>query len=52
MFYDPSKHIDIKYHFILDMVHQGARRLHCIGIDVQVADILSKPLGKVKLLTF
>eukprot|EP00253_Pinus_taeda_P032032 PITA_32032 len=30
VFYDHSKHIDISYHFIWDMVHRGARRLHCI----------------------
>ena len=27
------------------------RRLHCIETDVQVADILSKPRGKVKFVT-
>ena len=34
VFYDLSKHIDITYHFIWDMVLRGARRLHRIGIDV------------------
>ena len=34
------------------MVQQGATRLRHIGIDDQVADILTKPLGKVKFLTF
>ena len=50
MFHDRSKHIDIRYHFIRDM--RGAVRLDHIGIDEQVADILTKPLGKVKFLTF
>eukprot|EP00253_Pinus_taeda_P003412 PITA_03412 len=52
VFHDRSKHIDIKYHYIQDMVQQGAIRLQHIGTDEQVADILTKPLGKVKFLTF
>ena len=52
MFCDRSKHIDIKYHYIWDMVQQGAVRLDYIGTHEQVADILTKPLGKVKFLTF
>ena len=52
VFHDRSKHIDIRYHFIRDMVQRGAVRLDHIGTDEQVADILTKPLGKVKLLTF
>eukprot|EP00253_Pinus_taeda_P014565 PITA_14565 len=31
MFHDRSKHIDIRYHFILDMVQWGAIRLRHIG---------------------
>jgi len=34
------------------MVKQGAIRLQHIGTDEQVAHILTKPLGKVKFLTF
>eukprot|EP00253_Pinus_taeda_P036255 PITA_36255 len=52
VFHDCSKHIDIKYHFIRDMVQRGAIRLHHLRTDLQVADILTKPLGKVKFLTF
>eukprot|EP00253_Pinus_taeda_P027607 PITA_27607 len=52
VFHDRSKHIDIRYHFIQDMVQRGAIRLHHIGTDEQVADILTKPLGKVKFLVF
>jgi len=44
--------IDIRYCLIYDMVSQWARRLHRIETDVQVADILSKPQGKVKFVTF
>jgi len=52
MFHNCSKHIDIRYHFIQDMVQRGAIRLHHAGIDDHVANILTKPLGKVKFLTF
>ena len=34
------------------MVQRGAVRLDHIGTDEQVANILTKPLGKVKFLTF
>ena len=34
------------------MVQRDVVRLDHIGIDEQVADILTKPLGKVKFLTF
>ena len=52
VFDDRSKHIDIRYHFIRDMVQRGSVRLHHIGTNEQVADILTKLLGKVKFLTF
>ena len=52
VFHDRSKHIDIRYHFIQDMVQQGAVRLDHIGTDEQVEDILTKPLTKVRFLTF
>ena len=34
------------------MVQRGAVRLDHIGIDEQVADILTMPLGKVMFITF
>ena len=52
VFHDRSKHIDIRYHFIRDIVQRGAIRLDHIGTDEQVVDILMKPLGKVKFPTF
>ena len=50
--HDRSKHIDIRYHFIRDMVQRVIVRLHHIGTDEQVVDILTKPMGKVNFLTF
>ena len=52
VFHDRSKHIDIKYQFVWDMVQRGTVRLDHIGNDEQVTYILMKPLGKVKFLTF
>ena len=52
MFHNRSKHIDIRYHFIRDMVQRGVVRLDHIGTNEQVKDIVTKPLGKVKFLTF
>eukprot|EP00253_Pinus_taeda_P015455 PITA_15455 len=52
IFHDRSKHIDIRYHYIRDMVQRGVIKLQHIGTYEQVADILTKPLGKVKFLNF
>ena len=52
VFHDRSKHVDVWYHFIWDMVQRGAIRLDHIGTDEQVMDILTKTLGKFKFLTF
>ena len=52
VFHDRSIHINIRYHFIRDMVQWGAIRLQQIRTDEEVANILMKPLGKVKFLTF
>jgi len=49
VFHNRSKHIDIKYHFIRDMVEQGAIRLQHIKIDEQVVDILTNT-GEVQIL--
>lgn len=50
MFHDKSKHIEIKYHYIRDMVQRGAVGLHHIVIDYQITNILTKPLLKGKFL--
>jgi hypothetical protein len=48
VFHDKSKHIEIKYHFIREMVQKGAVKLRYISIDEKIAGILTKPLSKVK----
>jgi hypothetical protein len=48
VFHDRSKHIEIRYHFIRDMVQRGALKLQYISTDEQVVDVLTKPLSRVK----
>ena len=48
MFHDKSKHIEIKYHYIRDMVQRGAMKLQYVVIEEQISDVLMKPLARVK----
>ena len=52
MFHDKSKHIEIKYHYIRDMVQRGAVKLQYVATEEQIADVLMKPLAKVKFKYF
>jgi hypothetical protein len=51
VFHDRSKHIEIRYHFIRDMVQRGALKLQYISTDEQVVDVMTKPLSRVKFET-
>uniref|UniRef100_A0A0A9G5Q2 Uncharacterized protein n=1 Tax=Arundo donax TaxID=35708 RepID=A0A0A9G5Q2_ARUDO len=46
VFHKRSKHIDTRYHFIRDCVDQGKTRVDYISTSQQLADILTKGLGK------
>ena len=48
VFRDKSKHIEIKYQFIHDMVEKGVVKLWYVATDEQVVDVLTKSLSKVK----
>jgi hypothetical protein len=48
VFHDKSKHIEIWYHYICDMVQRGVVKLQYVGTDEQVAYVLTKPLSHVK----
>ena len=48
VFHDKSKHIEIKYHYIKDMVQRGAVKLQYVATDEHIADVLMKPLARVK----
>ena len=47
VFHDKSKHIEIKYHYIRDMVQRGAVKLQYIATDEYIANVLMKPLARV-----
>ena len=48
VFHDKSKHIEIKYHYIRDMVQRGAVKLLYVATEEQMADVLTKPLARLK----
>ena len=48
MFHDKSKHIEIRYHYIHEMVQRGAIKLQYVIMNEHVADVLTKPLSHVK----
>ena len=48
VFHERSKHIRIKYHFIGDCLEHGCIKASHIAITDQLADILTKSLGKSK----
>ena len=48
MFHEKSKNIEIKYHYIRDMVQRGVVKLQYVVMDEQIADVLTKTLARVK----
>ena len=52
VFHDRTKHVEIKYHYIKDMVLRKAIQLRYISTNEQTANILTKPLSKIKFVYF
>ncbi|WVZ50199.1 hypothetical protein U9M48_001476 [Paspalum notatum var. saurae] len=50
--HDRSKHIDTKFHFIRECVDDGKVKIDHVGTREQLANILTKPLGRVKFVEF
>ena len=48
MFHDKSKHIEMKYHFIRDMVQGGVVRLQYIATNEHITDMLNKTMSMTK----
>jgi len=48
VFHERSKHIKIKYHFIRSCLEDGSIKAEHISTGDQLADILTKALGKTK----
>ena len=49
VFHKHSKHIELKYHFIRDCVEGKNIELEFLPTEHQLADMLTKPLGRVRL---
>lgn len=47
-----SKHIDIKYHYLKDLTQNKIITLEYVSTNENIADILTKPLGKIKFEKF
>jgi hypothetical protein len=50
VFHERSKHIRLRYHFIRDCLAEGGIKARYINTKDQLADLLTKPLGKIKFL--
>jgi hypothetical protein len=48
VFHDRSKHLEIKYHYIKDMVQRKSVHVQYLLTHEQIADIFTKPLAKTK----
>ena len=48
MFHDKSKNIEIKYHYIRDMVQRGEMKLQYVAMEEQIDNVLMNPLDRVK----
>ena len=46
--HDRSKHVEIKFHYIRDMVQRKAILMQYLPTNEQIADVLTKPLAKSK----
>ena len=46
--HDKTKHIEVRYHFIRDMVQKKAVKLKSVPTKEQVADVLTKPMAHAK----
>ena len=48
VFHDRSKHIEVRYHYIRECVEAGTICVKHISTGEQLADILTKPLARVR----
>ena len=48
VFHDKSKHVEIKYHYIEDMVQRKAIHVQYLSTHEKVAYVFTKPLAKMK----
>jgi hypothetical protein len=48
VFHERSKHIQVRYHFIRGCLEEGSFKARYINTKDQLADLLTKPLGRIK----
>ena len=48
VFHDKSKNIEINYYYIWDMMQRGDLKLQYVPTQERVANVLTKPLSRVK----
>jgi hypothetical protein len=48
VFHDKSKHIEIKYHYFIDMVQRKVVHMQYLSTREQVVDVFTKPLARTK----
>ena len=48
--HDRSKHINVKFHFLRDCVDGGQIVIEFVETGRQLADVLTKPLGRLRLI--
>lgn len=52
VFHDRTKHVEIPYHYVRDMVERNVIRLKYVSTDELTVDILTKPLARIKFAYF
>jgi len=52
VFHEKSKHIDMRYHYVRDMVQKNVLGLQYVPTADQTADVLTKPLSLTKFVHF
>jgi hypothetical protein len=50
IFHERSKHIRVRYHFIRDCLEEGSFKACYINTKDHLADLLTKPLERIKVL--
>uniref|UniRef100_A0ACD6A2Q2 Uncharacterized protein n=1 Tax=Avena sativa TaxID=4498 RepID=A0ACD6A2Q2_AVESA len=50
VYHDRSKHIEVRHHFIRECVETGKMDVEHVRTEIQLADVLTKGLGRVKFI--
>ena len=50
--HDRTKHVEMKYHYVREMVQRHVVELRYVPTDEHIVDVLTKPLGREKFMYF